>query len=151
MGHIIIVDLDGTVCNHKHRLQRLPDGFDEYNSLLHLDTPISGVIEILENMFKSHTIIMITGRPEQYRYETMLWLYKYKVYYHELFMRPDGDMRSDVVLKAWALNMWLQKEGFAISDISFVLEDRDCVVKMWREMGLTCLQVDNFEILKESL
>ncbi len=148
---IIIVDLDGTVADHTHRVSKLSIGFDEYNSLLHLDTPIDGVISILDAMFNTHIILFITGRPVQYKTETIEWLFKHRVAFHELYMRPDGDMRSDTVLKAAALHSFLNFNGFSIKDVAFVLEDRDCVVKMWRGMGLTCLQVNNFEISKESL
>ena len=31
--------------------------------------------------------------------------------------------------------------GLDFSDVAFILEDRDSMVKKWRDLGLTCLQV----------
>jgi hypothetical protein len=55
----------------------------------------------------------------------------------EIYMRPSGDRRPDFVVK---------KEIYARDieprhNVWFVLDDRSSVVKMWREIGLTCLQV----------
>jgi hypothetical protein len=146
MSRLVIVDMDGTVSNHHHRASQLDIGFDEYNSLLHLDDPIHGVCEIVRKMSTTHLIIFITGRPNKYRAETIDWMRRNDVPHDELYMRPDDDMRSDVTLKAGILMGILDNKQMDLHDITFVLEDRDCVVKMWREMGLTCLQVNNFEI-----
>jgi hypothetical protein len=35
----------------------------------------------------------------------------------------------------------LAKAGIPLDEIAFVLEDRNSMVKKWRELGLTCLQV----------
>lgn len=54
----------------------------------------------------------------------------------ELYMRPEGDKRKDSIIKYEILQN-LIKENF----IAYVLDDRNQVVKMWREAGLRCLQV----------
>jgi len=148
---VIIADLDGTLFDHSHRTKNLDIGFDEYNSLLHLDEPIHGVCEILRAMYKTHIIIIITGRPEQYREATVDKLFKHMVPYHHLYMRPTDDMRSDTMLKADILNRALEHIDAEENAVDLILEDRNCVVDMWRRMGFTCLQVNNFEIKKESL
>lgn len=51
-------------------------------------------------------------------------------------MRKTGDTRSDTIVKREILDE-LIKEYY----IEFALDDRDRVVKQWRESGIKCLQV----------
>ena len=143
MNKIIICDLDGTLFDHTHR-RHLSDAqkFDEYNSKLHLDSPKKAVHEILHRMAPHHPVILITGRPDKWEKETRAQLQQYHVPYDDLYMRKEGDMQSDVDLKRGIFAMAV---GDA-SNVLFVLEDRDCVVDMWRSIGLTCLQVERFEV-----
>jgi hypothetical protein len=140
----IICDLDGTLCDHTHRKHLSHIDFEKYNGGLHLDTPRRAIVEILSLMGEKYDITLLTGRPEQYRSETIKWLDNvHDVCWHDLLMRPTGDMRSDTVLKADMLIQHCKPD-----DVLFILEDRDCVVDMWRTMGMTCLQVDRFEVNK---
>ena len=52
-------------------------------------------------------------------------------------MRAAGDDRKDEIIKREIYNREI-KPAF---DVLCVLDDRDQVVRMWRAMGLTCLQV----------
>lgn len=52
-------------------------------------------------------------------------------------MRPAGDKRRDDIIKAEIFDQHIRGHH----NILLVLDDRDSVVKMWRSMGLTCLQV----------
>jgi hypothetical protein len=143
---IVICDLDGTLCDHKHRKHLSHLDFDEYNGMLHLDVPKPSILAILNAMDmmltpSSTMIYLMTGRPEQYREATVFWLSKHNVPYYRLIMRPTGNMESDVALKA----RMFSSEGMYVEDVLFVMEDMDCVVDMWRGLGLTCLQVEKFE------
>ena len=53
------------------------------------------------------------------------------------FMRPDGDYTPDEVLKRG----WLESRPKILERVFLVIDDRQKVVDMWREMGLTCFQV----------
>ena len=54
-------------------------------------------------------------------------------------MRDDGDYRKDNITKLEMYNKHIKGKY----DVEFVLDDRDSVVKMWRdELDLTCMQVD---------
>jgi len=59
------------------------------------------------------------------------------VNFDELFMRPEGDMRPDNIVKAELFDTYVRDNY----DVQFVIDDRDQVVDMWRRMGLACLQV----------
>ena len=52
-------------------------------------------------------------------------------------MRKNGDFRKDFIIKKEIYEKFIKPKY----EVLFVLEDRDQAVKMWREEGLTCLQV----------
>ena len=59
------------------------------------------------------------------------------VTYEQLHMRKKGDMRKDAVIKKEMFEKHV-KNNF---NVCFIFDDRQLVVEMWREMGITCLQV----------
>ena len=52
-------------------------------------------------------------------------------------MRKEGDHRRDSIVKKEIYDTLIKDEF----DVEFVLDDRQQVVDMWREIGLKCLQV----------
>lgn len=56
-----------------------------------------------------------------------------------LLMRQDGDHRDDAIVKYELYRDYIAPWY----DIKIVLDDRDRVVRMWRQIGLTCLQVND--------
>jgi hypothetical protein len=52
-------------------------------------------------------------------------------------MRKYGDFRQDSIVKREIYERFIAPDY----DILCVLDDRNSVVSMWREIGLTCLQV----------
>jgi hypothetical protein len=89
------------------------------------------VIHRVNDLYSTHTVCLVSGRPDTYQRETMLWLIKQGVPYHWLFMRPGSDKRPDTLIKAEFLKH-LPKEKIAL-----VLDDRPSVCRMWEENGLT--------------
>lgn len=87
--------------------------------------------------YDAYKIIVMSGRDSACRAETEEWLEKHNIAHDELFMRAEGDMRKDNIVKAELFDEHV-RDNF---DVKFVLDDRDQVVRMWRQMGLTCLQV----------
>jgi FMN phosphatase YigB (HAD superfamily) len=137
----IIVDLDDTLCDGKHRKPlAVEKRWDDYHAHLGEDQPRRAEKVLVQAWVRSsslHRVALVTGRPERYRSETEDWLSKNKIDYDELHMRKDDDFGPN----------WRHKERvfknhfFGIRDVVFVLEDQDNVVKMWRGLGLTCFQV----------
>ena len=105
------------------------------------DTPIAPIIDLARTLrYAGHRILVVSGRPISWGdleigKETVAWLRENGVRYDHIFMRNGGDSREDTIVKQEILDK-LPKER-----IAYVLDDRDSVVKMWREAGLTCLQV----------
>ena len=67
------------------------------------------------------------------------WLDKHGLEPTAMFMRMTGDRRDDSIVKKEMLDL-IRRSGF---EPKMVFEDRDRVVKMWRENGVRCLQVAN--------
>lgn len=141
----VIFDLDGTLCDIEHRLHFVKEGnkdWDGFYAACVDDVPKPSIIELI-NMCDDarHHIIISTGRSDDVRKQTTHWLQKHGVPYDELIMRPKGCYTPDQALK----KAWLDQGKFGPKDdILFVVEDRDRMVKMWRDQGLTCLQVDTW-------
>jgi hypothetical protein len=137
----IIVDIDGTLADCRHRRHFVTDGNHDWKSFFESmteDTPIEPVIKLVEYMHLNEhaNIVLVTGRPEEYRYLTERWLCDKDVYFDRLLMRKTKDYRPDYVIKEEILNE-LKATGF---NPDLVIDDRQDVVDMWRRNGIICLQ-----------
>ena len=163
MKKTIIFDLDGTLANIDSRrdISMKPNGkldwdiFAAPNSILALDKPNAPVIKMAQ-MFKADgfKIVIFSGRNDRGFDATVQWLNDFKVPFDLLVMRPDkfkdkswpiadgnpatSDMRfmPDEILKKKMLDAFVD-----IDDVFLVVDDRDKVVKMWRDLGLNTFQV----------
>lgn len=138
-GNWIIFDIDGTLANIKHRLHYIQgekkdwDGFNSQMLSDELKLPIFELYYICANA--GYNIAIITGRFEKYRMDTLFWLSKNNIHCDELHMRPNDDYSSDYIIKEM---IW--EKHFKNRNVVFVVDDRQRVVDMWREKGLTVLQ-----------
>ncbi len=135
----VIFDLDGTLADIQHRLhhiQKDDKDWDSFNKDCLHDHPKKRIIALL-NMCRreGYQIAIMSGRDAAYKHLTEQWLREMGIYWSKLLLRPHGDHRSDTVVKKE-----LFVANFHVEDVWFVIEDRDKVVDMWRELGLTCLQ-----------
>ena len=127
----VIVDIDGTVAIHGDER-----GHYDYDKIS-TDQPNWCVIDVVRNIPEDWKTIFLSGREDRCKEETVDWLFKHGVYSGMLFMRTTGDHRPDYIIKQELFDAYIRDEY----NVRYVLDDRDQVVKMWREMGLTCLQV----------
>ena len=142
----VIFDLDGTLAliDKRRALAAKPDGKINWKTFFNpeniiLDEPNVPVIEMAKMLKKQgHSIVIFSGRDSISKVETILWLQKFGVPFDVLKMRPQGTFTPDDTLK----QNWLDQLFPDKSDVLCVFDDRDKVVKMWRENGLTCFQVD---------
>lgn len=143
----IIVDLDGTLANHDHRLPFIkkdkPD-WDSYHQYVLHDSinPWCKTICDWAEMAKVR-ILIVSGRMGtiQVLKDTHKWLDRHEILKEYTLLRKPKDFRPDHVVK---------KEMYEnrIKDfykVLFVLDDRGSVVKMWRKLGLVCLQCSDWE------
>lgn len=140
---MIIVDIDGTLSKVDDRLwylKRNPPDWDEFYARCGEDKPIDEIVSLVIHLSKFYKVVFCTGRRESCRTITEKWLNDHGLSeYHSLLMRENADHRHDVDVKPELL----LKAGITIgaNDIAFVIEDRNSMVKKWRELGLTCIQV----------
>ncbi|ASD52169.1 polynucleotide kinase [Pseudomonas phage PspYZU05] len=137
----IIVDLDGTLAIHNGRS---PYDFSRcYEDLVNQE-----VLDIIL-MYKArgYKIITLSGResgnkdnPTIYRDLTIKWIEDKAGFTPDLHLqRAYGDSRKDYVVKEE-----LFFDNIADNyNVVLSLDDRTCVVEMWRRIGLKCFQVDN--------
>lgn len=126
----IIVDLDGTLAIMGDR-----SPFDV--SRCDLDLPNYPVLETVHKWQDSRTIIIMSGRTDDGKEKTEAWLHKHGVKYQHIHMRKTGDMRKDSTIKQELYENFVRDQY----NISFILDDRQQVVDMWRSLGLTVFQV----------
>lgn len=137
-----IIDLDGTCSNAEPR-KHLIDGSQEkdwarFYDLCGEDQPHKDIRELVKMIRdRGCYITYLTGRVERVRQQTVSWLLHHGFPEGNLHMRPDGDTRQDCIVKAEMAD----RLGLKPENTFLVLDDRDQVVKMWRERGFRCLQV----------
>lgn len=132
----IIVDLDGTVA-----LKHPGRGHFDWDKV-GLDYPNWAVIEVVVAVIaQGYDPIFVSGRMEQCRQDTKVWLLGHGLWEDDydaaLFMRPDGDHRSDDIVKLEIFDREI-RHNYAVLG---VFDDRNKVVAMWRSIGLTVFQV----------
>lgn len=125
-----LVDIDGTLA---HMGDRSPY---DITSVLD-DEPDATVIGVAHALRTSGHLVIMSGRSEECRADTETWLDKHLGGYAELHMRAAGDNRKDFKVKADLFDAHVRDRWNVLG----VLDDRDQVVKMWRSIGLKCLQV----------
>ncbi len=137
----IICDLDGTLCNIYHRQHYIQSKRKNWKAFYEAlgDDLVHEFCRDIVMMYQQRgdAIVLVTGRPEEYKAPTEEWLSAHAVEYDVLLMRKTGDFRKDFIVKQELYEQYIKGKY----EILFVLEDRAQVVKMWREQGLTCLQV----------
>jgi predicted kinase len=134
----IICDLDGTLCllNGRSPYDASTCENDGVNLAVSRILTDSGIAD--ERNGELTHLIFVSGREDKYREETLKFFEKNDLNEpDELFMRPTGDTRKDSILKKEIYDTHIKGKY----NIKYVLDDRDSVVSMWREQGLTCLQV----------
>lgn len=126
-------DIDGTLAHMNGK--RGPFDWKQVGK----DEPDWPLIEILTVLYKntSNSIVILSGRDEVCRTETEAWLEKYGVTYDALYMRPENDNRKDTIVKEEMYRTHIARKY----NVRAIFDDRDCVVQMWRSLGLPCYQV----------
>lgn len=135
----VLVDIDGTLALRGDDSDPNVRRFYHWNRVGE-DTPNLPVVELIQLIAAAgkHHIIVMSGRDGVCRPETESWLRQHGVPYDALYMREPKDNRADSVVKAELFRAHVA----GAYEVAFVLDDRDQVVKLWRdELGLPCFQV----------
>ena len=140
MASIVIVDIDGTLANTDHRIHLIKpvDGSKKKWHEFFIrgkDDPIfKHVTETVSALRASgYKIILLTGRPDNYRKVTEEWLAKHNIEYDALYMRPADSREEDFKVKEKIF--WEICEGDK-DKVLCVFEDRKAVIEMWRRIDV---------------
>ncbi len=140
----VICDIDGTLADTGHRIHHVTGGnrnWDAFFAAMGDDPVVEPIRRLIHACRKDFALLLCSGRPENYRQVTICWLNQHGIAYDELYMRPEGDMRPDHVVKAQLL-VGMRKDGF---DPILAIDDRPSIVAMWRENEITCLQCRDWD------
>jgi hypothetical protein len=159
-----IFDVDGTLMNVEKRVQYAKDTKRESDKRMNwdnfldpiimekYDTPNIDVCNIAQALGDQHhelrledvtndsyinNIIITSARNERHRDVTMTQLENIPVEYTAMYLRDDNDFRPDDIVKAELLGK-IKADGY---NPTIAFDDRNQVVKKWRELGIKCYQV----------
>lgn len=135
----IICDIDGTLA---HMSGRSPYEWLRVGE----DSVDEAVADILRHYYvrdpndddPQPKIIILSGRDGICEPQTKQWLEDNNIPYDHLFMRTADDNRKDSIIKRELFDEHI-RDNF---NILYILDDRNQVVDMWRDMGLKVLQVE---------
>lgn len=141
MNKYIVVDIDGTIADCGERanlyINTSPKDWDRFYSSCINDKPIIPIVKLVQELSTIYSIVFCSGRRESCREDTEKWLCRNGLDgYVAMLLRPNNDYRHDTLVKPEILDGFCGKD-----DVAFILEDRNSMVKKWRELGYTCLQV----------
>lgn len=130
---VVLCDLDGTLCLHDGRG---PFDYDKCNTDL-VNKPIRELLWAMAGDENPKDIIYLSGREEIARSKSEAWLRDNKCPVGPLYMRSKGDYRKDTIVKLELFEANIRGRF----NVLCVFDDRPSILRMWRELGLTTLQV----------
>jgi len=145
--NIYIIDIDGTIADNSHR-EHLAKAkrWSEFFDLAHLDSPIGHMRRLLVDLAAydadtgeaTNAIVYVSGRSSRIKAMTLEWLLRHAFPTPDaLFMREESDHRPDHVIKVELLERVRAEFG----EPTMAFDDRNSVVRMWRELGVPCMHV----------
>lgn len=124
----MVFDLDGTLADDVWRLHLITvieengkKEWDKYHFEAQYDMPVRGISEAYR-VFVSigYRMIIVTGRPEKWKDQTVKWLKEQNLSYDDLLMRPDGDFTP-----AYKLKLQLLKQANITPENVILVFDND--------------------------
>jgi hypothetical protein len=155
MKHLYIFDLDGTLALIDHRRHFIAStnkklDWTSFYAACDQDLPNMPVINVLNALKTAGADVYVwSGRSDEVRDKTIAWLAQYvprlfedlkmpSVDAPQFRMRPAKDSQADNDLKLSWLNQLIVQDRQRLQG---VFDDRDKVVRMWRDQGVSCFQV----------
>jgi len=130
---VILCDIDGTLAHMNGK--RGPFDWQKVDR--------DDVDEIVADRLIKHKqlgekVIIVSGREDSCMDLTKEWLEFYKIPYDDIFMRKKDDFRKDSIIKKEIFENEINPKY----NVLFVYDDRNQVVKTWRELGVKVFQVE---------
>lgn len=141
---ILILDLDGTLCDMNHRVHLAQaKQWDEFHAGLEQDGVHEDVLLVLRFLPAFVRVIVVTGRPMAHYAATVSWLRKHELWgmVDAIMMRPDTNFMKDHDLKLWLLDEFFEGREKWTNRIIAALDDKETVVEAFRNAGINAWQV----------
>ena len=103
-----------------------------------VNEPMANVWGVLNTQNKSQMFIF-SGREDSCREETHNWLIDNNIAFEGLFMRKEGDKRSDSIIKRELYEAHIMGKYNVLG----IFDDRQSVCRLWYSLGLPLFRVGN--------
>lgn len=138
---VILVDLDSTVADTRHRSHLTPHNdptatWDSYSMHCDGDAPIQGTVALLRLLVARHRIAIVSGRSFEAVDLTMDWLSQHRVPWDVMRLRYQDDCEDPLEYKRSVL------QELENQDIVLALEDWPAVAQMWEDNGIPTVCVN---------
>ena len=143
---IFVFDLDGTIADATHRLHYVttkPKQWGKFFAGIPDDPIYTVMADWIRSIPHPETVILQTGRPEQYRADTVAWLKRHNLNnsYDLLLMRDNSDRKSATLLKLEFLDFINSKYN---NDQILWIEDTPETVQAINRQGVLALSAQHF-------
>ena len=132
---IAVVDIDGVLADATHRqhhVERRPKDWDAFFAAVGEDPLLVEGRRRLIELSQDHEVVLLSGRPERTRADTLAWLDQHGMPVSRLVLRADADHRAAPDLKADLIR------GIGAPDeIAVVLDDDESIVERLAGLGYT--------------
>jgi hypothetical protein len=139
-GPAVVFDLDGVLSDASGRQHFLDQERRDWVGFFEAcgdDPVVEEVGRLLELLDPSLAVVLLTGRPQRVRPQTLAWLQRYQVRWDLLVMRAHGDFGPVDVFKQ-AVVEDLRGYGF---DIRLAFEDDPTNHAMYVAAGIPCVYI----------
>lgn len=130
---IAVFDIDGVLADATHRLhhvERVPKDWPAFFAGVGLDPVLDDGRRRLLDQADRHEVVLLSGRPESTRADTIAWLIRHGIPYSRLVLRPEDDRRRACDLKADLVRGIGQP-----AEIEVVVDDDASVVERLGDLG----------------
>lgn len=139
-GPAVIVDLDGVLSDaaaRQHYIEAPGRDWRAFFDACAEDPVIEEVKVVLDLLDPDVRIVLLTARPQRVHHLTEAWLYRYRIRWDLLLMRPWGDYDLAREFKQASVRD-LRAYGF---DLRLAIEDDRRNVEMFRAEGVPGLYI----------
>jgi hypothetical protein len=130
---IAVFDIDGVLADATHRphhVARRPKDWDAFFSTVGEDPVLEHGRQRLLHLAETYDIVLLSGRPERCRADTVDWLDRNGMTASRLVLRPDDDHRPAATLKAELVRLVGGPD-----DIAVIVDDDELVIDRLRGLG----------------
>lgn len=135
-----MVDIDGVLADVSHRLHHLarrPKDWDAFFAAAVDDPALPEGLAVVAELGLAHDVVLLSGRPERCRADTLAWLARHGVDAPLLLLRRDRDRRPARHGKLDALRRLAAQRPVAV-----LVDDDPAVCAAARRAGFAVLRAD---------